>query len=59
MYCGVFPSEVVESELFGHEKGEFASANALRVVHFEAAYGGTFFLDEIGELSKRLKKDHL
>ncbi len=50
--CGAIPTELVESELFGHEKGAFTGAVAARIGHFEAAQGGTIFLDEIGELSK-------
>lgn len=53
--CGAIPAELVESELFGHEKGAFTGANAARVGHFEAAHTGTFFLDEIGELPKEMQ----
>ena len=48
--CATFPSGVVESELFGHEKGSFSGAIAHRVGRFELAHGGTLFLDEVGEL---------
>ena len=48
--CGAIPDELMESELFGHEKGAFTGANELRKGYFEAANGGTLFLDELGEL---------
>ncbi len=48
--CGAIPSELVESEFFGHEKGAFTGALQARTGYFEAADGGTLFLDEIGEL---------
>ncbi|HEX8177775.1 MAG TPA: sigma-54 dependent transcriptional regulator [Pyrinomonadaceae bacterium] len=48
--CGAIPSELVESELFGHEKGAFTGAHARRDGHFLKAEGGTIFLDEVGEL---------
>ena len=50
--CGAIPPELVESELFGHEKGAFTGAAAARKGYFEGADGGTLFLDEIGELPK-------
>ena len=53
--CGAIPPGLVESELFGHEKGAFTDANAQRKGHFELANGGTLFLDEIGELSKDIQ----
>lgn len=48
--CGAIPAELVESELFGHEKGAFTGATQRRAGHFEAASGGSIFLDEVGEL---------
>jgi nitrogen regulation protein NR(I) len=48
--CGAIPSELIESELFGHEKGSFTGAIAQKPGKFEMANGGTLFLDEIGEL---------
>jgi DNA-binding NtrC family response regulator len=50
--CGAIPPELVESELFGHEKGAFTGAVTRREGHFQAADGGTLFLDEVGELPK-------
>ena len=48
--CAAIPQHLIESELFGHEKGSFTGADSLKLGKFEAAQGGTIFLDEIGEL---------
>ena len=50
MNCGAISPELVESELFGHEKGSFSGADKKRIGYFEQAEGGTLFLDEIGEM---------
>ncbi len=49
--CAAIPSELIESQLFGHEKGSFTSAIKMRKGDFEQAHGGTIFLDEIGDMS--------
>ncbi len=49
--CAALPETVIESELFGHERGSFTGATATRKGRFEEAHGGTIFLDEVGELS--------
>ena len=57
--CAVLPAELIESELFGHEKGAFTGAHEKRVGKFEQAEGGTLFLDEIGELPPNLQAKFL
>ncbi len=53
--CGAIPSELVESEFFGHKRGSFTGAVADRAGHFERANAGTLFLDEVGELPKAVQ----
>ena len=53
--CGAIPADLLESELFGHEKGAFSGAIATRLGRFEVAEGGTLFLDEIGDMSLNMQ----
>lgn len=53
--CGAIPENLIESELFGHEKGAFTSADRRKIGKFQYAAGGTIFLDEIGDISKQMQ----
>jgi DNA-binding NtrC family response regulator len=53
--CAALPASLIQSELFGHEKGSFTGADRCKIGRFEAASGGTIFLDEIGDLSPELQ----
>jgi transcriptional regulator with PAS, ATPase and Fis domain len=55
VHCGAIPEELLESEMFGHERGAFTGAVTSRVGRFKLADGGTIFLDEIGEMSPKLQ----
>lgn len=57
--CGALPEHLMESELFGHQKGAFTDAKNTRKGRLELAYGGSLFLDEIGEISSRMQIDLL
>lgn len=59
LFCGALPENLLESELFGHKKGAFTGATADKKGLFETADGGSFFLDEIGDLSPRIQTELL
>jgi transcriptional regulator with GAF, ATPase, and Fis domain len=55
VHCGAIPEELLESEMFGHERGAFTGAVSSRVGRFKLADGGTIFLDEVGDMSTKLQ----
>src|SRR5262249_28256746 len=55
VHCGAIPEELLESEMFGHERGAFTGATASRIGRFKLAEGGTIFLGEIGEMRAKLQ----
>src|SRR4029077_19492463 len=55
VHCGAIPEDLLESEMFGHERGAFTGAIASRVGRFKLADNGSIFLDEIGEMSPKLQ----
>jgi transcriptional regulator with GAF, ATPase, and Fis domain len=57
--CAAVPTELIESELFGHEKGSFTGAAARHLGKFEQAHGGTLFLDEIGDMPAAMQANLL
>src|SRR5262245_29427103 len=55
VHCGAIPEELLESEMFGHERGAFTGAVSSRVGRFKLADNGTIFLDEVGDMSTKLQ----